>query len=397
MPQEFNPFTEQIAVQYFVGREHQLKQFKSDLNGLRSGMPNHQYVAGLEGAGKTTYLAKLVQIAKDEGFLAVMPTLDARGLSRDHISTILASVVRGVQEMPANDLQLLIDWNSGKDAKYFLHPKTEELKSDRVRADFETLAKFLLERKIPGVVICIDEGQRIDGRAMSVLKNSLQYMHNYLIVISLRLVSASEGAVAAGRDLLNTKAMNEAEGDIGASRFYVTGVPIGPFDSEPEANQCIRLRLAGNIIQFDEDVIKQIGKISDRIPKNMIRLANNLYNLARQYSVQLVDISRLDEAFRSLYQSELLQAMELIANSSSTTRTVIRGLLKVGHACDSTMVCNQVYLGAPPDAFTSLVESVKGELERLSKTCTFILKREENFLISNPVYGYALRLVLDQT
>ena len=50
-----NPFTETKAGKYFVGREEEIDQFKYYLNGLRSGNPNHFYVAGVHGTGKTFF------------------------------------------------------------------------------------------------------------------------------------------------------------------------------------------------------------------------------------------------------------------------------------------------------------------------------------------------------
>lgn len=64
-----NPFTEQIEdINYFVGRDKLLNDFRAYLRGLKDGRANHQYVAGLHGTGKTHYLYKLAEMASEEKF-----------------------------------------------------------------------------------------------------------------------------------------------------------------------------------------------------------------------------------------------------------------------------------------------------------------------------------------
>jgi len=149
---------------------------------LRESHPNHQYVAGIQGTGKTTYLSKLVEISKAEGFLTAMPALEQAAASRAHVSTIMWKLVRELQDrLNGNYLE---DWEAGSKSKYFSMPRSEDLDSNRLQEDFKKIEKLMKENKIPGAVICIDEGQRIDGRALSVLKNSLQSLKSYLIVLS---------------------------------------------------------------------------------------------------------------------------------------------------------------------------------------------------------------------
>ncbi|HEY3103192.1 MAG TPA: ATP-binding protein [Pyrinomonadaceae bacterium] len=395
MPHEFNPFTEQIVVEYFVGREYKLKQFRGDLSGLRAKMPNHQYIAGLNGTGKTSYLAKLVEIARDDGFLAVMPTLDAQSLSYSHISTIIRSIVAALEEQWGEHVPKIVsDWDAGKDSKYFYLPRTDELKSDRVRQDFEKLANLMKEAKIPGAVICIDEGQRIDGRAMSALKNALQQLNSYLVVLSWRLVSDTGGAVAAGRLELDTKATNEAEGDIGASRFYVTGIPIGPFETDQEAVDCIRRRLLDNVIQFDDEAIVRIGRIAKRLPKTMILIANNLYQSAQKDGVQVVTTELLNQTFRNMYQKEVMEAVTLLDTSPGGVKSALRGLLALRQPANPAAIATHLYPGTKPELLIDSIDGIRSNLDRACGSSSFCIKTQDRYDIPNSIHAYALELTL---
>jgi hypothetical protein len=63
-----NPFSEKPANQHFVGRDEQLEAFDAALVDLRACSAGHMFVAGLDGTGKTSFLARLSDIARNEGF-----------------------------------------------------------------------------------------------------------------------------------------------------------------------------------------------------------------------------------------------------------------------------------------------------------------------------------------
>src|SRR5215831_19199378 len=132
MSKKFNPFTEQIEIQYFVGREEQLERFKEDLDGLRQKVSNHQYIAGTNGTGKSSYLAKLSDVAKNQGFVPVLTSLDpadipSRDMSRIHVTTIMRAIISQLQAQLGNSAPLVADWDSKTNSKYFQTPRTEEL------------------------------------------------------------------------------------------------------------------------------------------------------------------------------------------------------------------------------------------------------------------------------
>ena len=87
----YNPFSENTAGKYFVGRDEQLLKFKKLISGLLQGSPTHLYVTGVHGTGKTSYLAKLGEVAADYGVLSALTTLDGARPARHHIKLIKRS------------------------------------------------------------------------------------------------------------------------------------------------------------------------------------------------------------------------------------------------------------------------------------------------------------------
>lgn len=391
---EFNPFTEQVAVRYFVGREDELTNFRTDLSGLRAKMPNHQFVAGVNGSGKTWYLAKLVEIAESEGFVAAMPTLDAQSLARGHVDSVMRAVVAAVAKRLDESLPLVDDWDKGAESTYFQHPRSTEVHSDRVRNDFETLARILAEANIAGAVICIDEGQRIDGRAMSALKNALQHVNSFLVVLSLRLVSDERGAATEGRLLLETKAVNEAEGDVGAARFYVNGVSLGPFSTDAEVDACIRRRLEDHTIDFLEDVISRISRLSGRVPKTIVNISNAVYDAAQKSKKSVADIAVLNSSFIGLHGAQFAAATTLVEGMAQSSRMALSALVQLRAPASATDIAQHLYPTVTPQLRVGLIDAVETGLTRICSPGAPCKKTDDKFEIATPVDAYALELAL---
>jgi hypothetical protein len=393
-----NPFTESTAGKYFVGREEQIDQFRVQLRGLQEGNPGHAYIAGLHGTGKTSFIEKMVQIAKSEGLLGVSPTLDPDRPARDHISTILKSVVKGLhnyvkEQSGGKGSNLLGDWDKGQQSSIFFHPRIDKLESDALNQDFETLQRLMKEAGRLGCVICIDEGQRIDPIALSALKNALQSINCFLVVLSLRLVEASGGSVAAGRTLLEEKA-HKAEGDFGASRFFITGLSMGPFSNDQEARDCIRERLKNNAIQFDTETIDRIGKITGRVPREMISLACQVYNRAVKDGVRTANVLLLNETYRDMYSSHIGEAMALCETISEHAKTTLKGLTSLQSAVTPLALARHLYSNASADLYMHLGRSIVGDLDRICAVSTFIQKVDDAYQIADPIRAYALALAL---
>lgn len=388
-----NPFTEASAGPYFVGRESQIQTLSINLNGLKAKNPNHLYVVGLHGAGKTSFLQKAIEIAEEEGFLGVIPILDADRLAKDHISTILRAIVKGLHSHMGEGLPILEDWDKGKESRHFFHPHSDQLETDSVRQDFENIENYMETAKVDGVLVCIDEGQRIHPLALSALKNSLQGLSKYLIVLSLRLTVAAGGLVKAGQVFLEEKA-REAELDFGASRFFVDGIGMGPFESNQEASQCICKRLQGNIIQFSEETIDLISRLSELIPREMISLASKIYHNAAINKMHHVEKDFFDDVFRKEFLSEVEESKTFCSKISSGDQNTLKGLAMIRKPCNPEELSAFMYPFLPEDAKSIVISGIQGTLERICRKTGICLKKDDCYEIINPIFAYALELAL---
>ena len=280
-----NPFNVvHPAGEFFVGRELQLKQLHELLNSLVREVPSNLFVVGKGGEGKTSYLDKIVEESQKMGLLAFRCNLDVGKSAEENINTIMIALLRECEKKtPEKGLEH--DWDMGKNST-FRHPRQTGIRSDDLAHDFKRIRKLLEEVHIKACVICIDEGQRIHPLALSALKNSLQAVKGgYMVVLSILNDPSIPGVSGdidndrAGRDILNELASRS--GDPGASRFFQNVALIGPFDTQKEAEECIKKRLKNNIIQFKQPAIKLITDIMQRHPSKIVKLLIKFMNLLK--------------------------------------------------------------------------------------------------------------------
>lgn len=396
----FNPFSETTSPdfisRYFVGRENYLRRFRRRIEGLKAHTPNHFYIAGVHGTGKTTFLAKLKDLSMGEDCIAVLPTPDEGPDPRKQMSTVLRSIVQALNdaiEKEKGSSNLVNTWDLGAGQNLFLHPRGDVLETDAVLHDLQILAKMQAEAHAHGIVICIDEGQRLQARVLSALKNTLQHLSSYLVVISLRLDFETDDPVQAGRVMLDQMAQ-QAEKDHGASRFYVNGISMGPFDGDSEAFNCVEKRLEGNAIQFDQKVIELIARISGRMPRSIIEESSRTYELALAKQVDRVTPQLFKEAFRAHHKAEVLEAANLCAAISDAGKRALTGLLKIGSMAKPETIASFLYPGVGPELLNASATGIKLELDRIIQKTNFVVAANEAFLVSNPVRAYALDLAL---
>jgi hypothetical protein len=264
-----NPFGRNIMGEYFVGREAELRRFQMNLSGLRNHQPNHEYVAGLEGTGKTYYLHKIAEIARSENFVGSVLILDPGVTPHVQIRTILGGIIDGLQQqwhsVRPNEPQrteLKNDWDTGPQTKLFRHPRQDSLIVTDLKQDFLTLDRHVTSYGFDGVVLCLDEGQRIEPLTLSGLKNALEDIGTVQIVLSWRLSSDAGGALEAGRREIRDRA-TAAEQDQGAARLFGTGTAMGPFATDAEVRTFFTARLSRKTIQFADEVCIRLGAIAD--------------------------------------------------------------------------------------------------------------------------------------
>jgi AAA ATPase domain len=400
----YNPFTEQTAGKYFVGRETELQQFEAHLRGLRAGAPKHLYVAGLHGTGKTSYLERVVVVGREQGFVAERARLDkkrlpAERLALDHVHTIMRSIVKAVEEKiravaGKDPPPLVAEWDR-EGSEQFRQARLGSVASDAMAEDFEMLETVVREHELPGVVLGIDEGQRLEATALSALKNALQDRTGFLLILSLRLAAAPLGAVEAGREILNEKAI-EAEADIGASRFFLSGVAMGPFKDDSEAVDCLRKRLAGNAIQFSETVMRDIARIERRVPRGLISLASDVYDRADRVNVEVVGEEVLDAAFRESdrHRAVFADVLTLLDNLSKVGHDAIRALIARGGGATAGELSEQLHPSIPTDVRAVLASAISAELDRVCELSLGCSRVNDHYEIGDSAQAYALACLL---
>lgn len=391
----YNPFSETVRDRYFVGREKQQQQFMSHLEGLRAGVPNHIFLAGRDGTGKTFFLRRMQDLSAQGGFVAVPVMLDEKrtpvqqtaGIMREMIKQLDLAVGRR-----GGKLGLLADWEKGESSKVFNFPRLagDAPSSNLMREDFERLESEMVPRGIPGMVVCLDEGQYIHPSAMSALKASLQQCHRFLVVLSVRILPSTLPPSTEGRALLEEKA-RQAGGDFGAAAFYVAGIDMGAFESDAEAGDCIRRRLEDNRIQFDDDVIRDIAAIERRLPRGIVRLSSSVYSEAASDGAVRARARHLTTVFESAYPEQLTHMAAILAQRPEFVRQYLNAVAGAPAGATSRGLAESIYPNLPEQALKQLALTAEAELERVRQSLPTLRKHDALYILEDPVQAFALR------
>jgi hypothetical protein len=393
-----NPFSENIAGEYFVGREGEFKQFQANLGGLADGSANHAFVAGLHGTGKTSYLDRLVTIARDDGFVGVLTNVTEKLSGVRNVKAVLWAIADAIQKWGDGNNQSLstrADWEKGKDSTLFRQCKTDTLEADLARADLSTLWRIASDAGARGIVVCIDEGQWLKPEALSTLKSAFEVQSHFVAVISLRLTVVNENVRKAGRALLEGIA-NEAGGDIGASRLFTTEIAMGPFVDDAEGKRCIERRLRDNAIAFDEDLSHEIVQLAACVPREIILYSQKVYAKADEASLSTADVSLLDEVVRELHASEIAQAAGMVEQLSMSARTLIKGLLELNGCATDAQLAQRIQAEADAETLATITHGVRGQLDAVCKKFPGLTRQDDVFEVANRAHFYALRIALEE-
>jgi len=379
-----NPFTEKVAGKHFVGRDEQLNLVLGSLDALKNGEPNHLFLSGIHGTGKTSFLVRVLEIAKSHGLLPVFSTLDNEKSGYEHIHSIIRSVVESLQEnlTKTSNHNFLKDFEKEK-PDFFKYPQSKSLNSDVIKADFITLKNLISSQGKKGVMICIDEGQRIEPSALSALKNSIQHIDFYSIIISLRISDDSEGVEKAGRAILDEKA-KKGEGDFGASRMFINCIEIGPFKTDREALDCIEKRLNNNEIQFHKNVMDDIISICEKIPREIINLCSNLYNRAKNENVKVLDKHSFYKFTKEIYNDDFSYVENVCSILSSTESNILKVLHEKDNICARKIA--QILYPSINDNETigALTNVTETNLNRLKDEFGIVVTNEKSGSVAKP-------------
>ncbi|MCL8015149.1 ATP-binding protein [Streptomyces sp. AS02] len=390
-----NPFHEGAAGEYFVGREQQLDKFERSLDALRQSEPSHIFVAGVNGRGKTSYLAKLVEMSRRHSdVLAVSVSLDAGVAALQQITSMFERVVREVDAALRESVQvdrLMPEWQKS-DGSPFRLPSADRLQNEHIRHDLSYLSDVAAEQGFRHVVICVDEGERIEPFALSALKSALLQFNRFLVVLSIRLIEDQGDPVGAARRKLEEIAA-AADGDLGAARLFVTGVGLQPFDLA-QARKCVIRRLQNRTIGFDEGVIDLISRVAEGRPDRIIEYAHDVYDGAAEEKAQKATLAHFRTVFTQRHRLEVSEASSLRMQLTETERRMMYELACQNSPMSPSGLAEKMYPNTPQSTLEPLIESIKSALDKMCAS-PFCAMSNFKYATPDPVHRYALEISME--
>lgn len=390
-----NPFNEGAAGKYFVGRDDELKRFTRALTALRGAEATHLFVAGVNGRGKTSYLEKLVEIARQEGMFAVRVSLDPGVSAHQQILAMFDSLVDRADDVLEEKLgtrPLTMQW-SAREGSPFRLPRSERLQNGHVLRDLAHVARVVTgpETGYRHLVICVDEGERVEPYALSALKNALLELKQYLVVLSVRLPEDLGDPVRTGK--LKLEEIATAAGrDLGAARIFGNGVGLGSFTGA-QARACVTRRLEDNAIQFEDEVTDLVARVSRYLPYQIVSYAREVYDRTEAAGARTATTGIFREVFTGMHRLELDEAKALAAQSTSADRRKLRELARQDVPLTPMELARKLHPETSEDVLESVADSFRGLLDRMGDTlCT---QEEGRYWVRDPVRRYALEIAME--
>jgi hypothetical protein len=186
-----NPFHIQWDSRFFVGRQEEIQLFETNLGGLKQGQQSHVLVAGVNGTGKSFYLNKLCDIARSANCISVILDLPESDPYNQAWTILNRTIIRLQQQIAAEgsplNTELSTDFSKGEQSTIFSVPKLKEVDAGAIQDDFSFIVAKAKAAGREGIIVCIDEGQRIKRTLLSSLKGALGSVPGLLVVIAWRL------------------------------------------------------------------------------------------------------------------------------------------------------------------------------------------------------------------
>lgn len=241
------------------------------------------------------------------------------------------------------------------------------------------------------LVLCIDEGERIEPYALSALKNALLELKEYLAVLSVRLAEDHGDPVSAGKLKLEGIAA-AADRDLGAARLFQGGIGLGSFPAS-QAWYCITRRLEGNAISFDDAVVDLIARIAEGLPDRIIAYAHEVYDKAEAAKADVARVETFRQIFITRHKLELDEAKALRAQSTVSERRMWRELARQDTPLTALELARKLYPNSAPDVLEPIGDALRGVLDKASGT--LCVETEGRYLIPDPVRRYALEITME--
>jgi hypothetical protein len=187
--------------------------------------------------------------------------------------------------------------------------------------------------------------------------------------------------------------------DAGLPRLFgLNFLPLGPFDSAAEADDCIQRRLVNNPIKFAPSVVSGIGRVTDRYPQTMMVLANELYSLAAMANPYLAvaDDAIFRQAFINTQRPLIDLATEFSEQETNTRKQVYRSALNHNGSFTALQVARDL-LGGGAGSLSETdfaADPVAVALERLVSAQFCKRSGNDQYQWTDPLRAHALRIVV---
>ena len=267
-----NPFRKRTGIlpSYFTGRDNELNELKKIYNSTKNGIPGHLILYGSKGIGKTSLLLKFQEEISDFDDLYSVRIPLIEGDFEDIYSLIIEKCSDTLNIninhfwQKINSLSINIPFIGG--ASF-----SREIPQTSPAVAFEKILNVIydeLDSDNPVLILLFDDLQRIMGndetmKILSILQNAL---------VELNLKGKNIMFVATGSEDIFNKIQDKLDSAVRIFEPYL----IGPL-SYSEVCDAINIPIKGQNVAFEDDVLKEIYKLSNGIPYYMQILAYNCF------------------------------------------------------------------------------------------------------------------------
>lgn len=281
----YNPFNPQQPARpdFFVGRTEEIKRFEEFLSQTLHNSPMNMSITGNRGIGKTSILAKLEQIAKEQNCLTLRISNYESNIKSitEFVDYIIINLKRElIAEQPAiaGQINRISDWV--KTLKPILTYKdislTVEKKIVVEKLFYDQLKKVwdCVKENHPTIVILIDEAESLEQ-----IKGLFAFMREVFQRLS---TDTNYTVVLCGK--LNFKE-RMAESFSPLNRFFPT-TDLLPF-KDNEVREYINRKLSSVKVKVSKEVLNEICRISEGHPYVVVLMCYILFKHLKEKEMEI--------------------------------------------------------------------------------------------------------------
>ena len=395
-----NPFVEdEGAREYFVGRHDEVRRITQWLADASDGQGISAIVTGLHGTGKTSVLERAAELAEESKFSVVTSLCSESSTTYQQMCSLIVKCAVAADAQPTAAPSLKGEWtdsSNGPNPKFLL-PTVEYPDPSAFEHDLKRVVDVVGPKTgSTGLVLAVDEAQYLTREFLSILRNVVRALRKtpLLILLAVRVETATHGAAASGREWVRDL-VGSSGGDPGLERFLLNQIALGPFDGST-AREALERRLADvpKDLRFPDDVIRSIASVSGGNPRQLVKLAHEVFELQRTREKR-ADQELFERAFRETFP----EAIAIAQNSLNGMDDTMKGLLKVLVETRSSLspkgigelLYEQKYRSDPEE----VTRRASAQLEKLEHQCAGVVSRGDGtYGMQSELSRLAARLVM---